>query len=344
MIRGCEGWGMSACSTEPVVSVMLPVFNSEAHLAQAIDSILNQSYVDFEVIAVDDGSTDWSPAILERYERTDRRMRVFRRPRSGISETLNFAGRQSRGGFLARMDSDDVSLPQRFAEQLDFLSDRPECVAVGTQVYQIDAGGARIAPLPVCVTHSEIEEQLLEGRGTAIVHPSVMIRRADFEAVGGYDSRFDGSEDLDLYLRLAERGVLANLANVLLLYRRHSASVTALSRLDEVQRRKRHIIREAHRRRGIPNAEVRLREFFHPTTEAELYLMWAYSAFQAGNYKTALKYGTRMFRNSWNDVAFWRHLGRSAVHWAARLVDSARPASNVPAGGLSVHDMPTSVE
>src|SRR3954468_5693657 len=118
----------------PTVSVLLAVYNARRYLRQAIDSILAQTFTDFEFIIIDDGSTDDTLAILREYEKRDGRIRLISRPNKGLTTTLNEGLALARGEFLARMDGDDVALPTRFEKQVTYLRDHPECVLVGSRV------------------------------------------------------------------------------------------------------------------------------------------------------------------------------------------------------------------
>src|SRR5258706_14041022 len=119
-------------SSSPAVSVVMPVYNGERYLASAIDSILAQTFTDFELIAVDDGSTDSSLPMLKRYAERDPRVRVISRPNTGIVGALSDAIAAARAPLIARMDADDLSLPLRFERQVAYLSGHPQCVLVGT--------------------------------------------------------------------------------------------------------------------------------------------------------------------------------------------------------------------
>src|ERR1051325_1151561 len=116
-------------SRPPTVSVLLPVYNAERYLESALQSVLGQTFSDFEVIAVDDGSKDNSKKILERFAANDPRIRVISRPNTGIVGALNDGLAVARGEFIARMDADDVALPGRFQAQLDYLRGHPDCIA-----------------------------------------------------------------------------------------------------------------------------------------------------------------------------------------------------------------------
>lgn len=204
--------------------MLLPVWNGEAFLEQAIESILGQTFTSFELIAIDDGSSDRSADIAEAFASGDARVRALRRPHEGLSAALNAGIAAARGEYVARMDADDVSVPGRLGKQVAYLDAHPECVAVGGWIEVIDEAGRHVGRKTYVTTHDEISAALLRGI-SPIAHPTIVARRDALRAVGGYDARCYPSEDLDLWFRLGERGELANLAETLLRHRRHKAAV-----------------------------------------------------------------------------------------------------------------------
>jgi glycosyltransferase involved in cell wall biosynthesis len=209
----------------PEVSVIVPVYNAARYLESALASVQAQTFSDFEIVVVDDGSTDNSKALLEKLAARDPRIRIVSRPNTGIVGALNDALAASRGEFIARMDADDLCLPQRFAKQVAFLRAHPVCVCVGSAFLYIDAAGSLIKECARPADHETIERELLSGNGGVIIHPSAMFRRAAIEQAGRYREKAQWIEDLDLYLRLARIGTLSNLPEVLFHYRFHEQSV-----------------------------------------------------------------------------------------------------------------------
>jgi glycosyltransferase involved in cell wall biosynthesis len=170
---------------------------------------------------------DQSVPILEKYAKDRGKIQLLRISHSGIVKALNAGLSLARGEFVARMDADDISLPERLSKQVEYMTSHPECVALGTNVASIDCMGnvTRIWSLPVA--HAEIDARYLNGRPDGIVHASSIFRRQVLQKVGGYREGFVAAEDADLFLRLAESGTLANLeGEVLYLYRMVSSSVT----------------------------------------------------------------------------------------------------------------------
>lgn len=234
----------------PLVSVVMPVYNAERFLVGAMNSVCGQTFPKFEIIAVDDGSTDRSGKLLEVYAERDPRLRVIRRANTGIVGALNDGLKVARGEFIARMDADDLCLPSRFEKQLAFLRAHPQCVGVGSAFLYFDAAGGLIKECVRPADHATIEKQLLAGNGGVIIHPAAMFRREAVERAGGYREMAQWVEDLDLYLRLARLGELNNLPDVLLHYRFHEQSVNFTRNRGRHQRML-DVLREAYAARGL---------------------------------------------------------------------------------------------
>jgi glycosyltransferase involved in cell wall biosynthesis len=218
----------------PTVSVVMPVYNGERYLAEAIDSILGQTFTDFELIVVDDGSNDGTRDILGAYERRDQRVRVHRHSSNqGISATRNQGCRMARGRFIAVMDADDVSLPERFEIQVPFLNANPDVAAVGSWVQRVDATGVRLplrgryyVPPPALIAWSMIFCNI-------VVHSTVMMRREAINLEAVYDDDYPVAEDYKLLLRLSHVERVAVLPKILVLYRTWPGNISRSSRLDE---------------------------------------------------------------------------------------------------------------
>ena len=220
-------------SSPPRVSVLLPVRDGEAYLGEAIESVLSQSLRDLELIAVDDGSSDGTPAILASFRERDPRVRILTTPGRGIVAALELARDEARGEFLARMDADDISLPERLRLQLDLMEAEPEVVCCGVGVRYFPRAEVRDGALRYedwinsSRTAAEIERDLLVE--CPIAHPTFFLRATAVEAAGGYRDR-GWAEDYDLLLRLWRRGgEFARVPEVLLLWREGSSR---LSRTD----------------------------------------------------------------------------------------------------------------
>ena len=289
----------------PTVSVCLPVYNAERYVRQAVDSVLAQTFADFELIVIDDGSTDGSRGILEELARGDSRIRLVSRPNTGYTRALNEALSLARGTFIARMDADDVSLPDRFQLQVDYLRGHPDCVLLGSRILMVDPYGVPQYEPDHRPGHDEIDQLLLKGVGWAVVHPAAMMVRADVTALGGYRPEMEPCEDMDLFLRLAERGRIANLPVVLLQYRQHVKSVnhTRAAEQDDATRR---IITDAYRRRGLtlpPDWNPPTRDLLPVTKEID---MWAWVALKAGHVAVARRHAMSLLRLAPFSVGTWR--------------------------------------
>ena len=202
----------------------MSVFNGERFLRDAIESILNQSFCDFEFIIIDDGSTESIGSILDWYQKSDPRIRVYHQENRGLIESLNRACGLARGKYIARMDADDIAVPDRLAWQIGFMDRHPEVAVVGGAVEFIDQGGKilRVGRRPL---HNDEIQRVILNQSGVMWHPSVLMRKAAFARVGGYRNVVD-AEDYDLWLRMAELFQLANLSEVLLKYRLHPGQVS----------------------------------------------------------------------------------------------------------------------
>jgi glycosyltransferase involved in cell wall biosynthesis len=208
----------------PKITVILPVFNSEKYVGAAIESILRQTYTDYEFLILDDGSIDSSLSVIESFH--DPRIRVIKKINSGLADTLNYGIKISNGELIARMDNDDISLPNRL--QVQMQSFRKGTAVLGGQIDILDSNcklhkGPRFPSKP-----KDILKRLSSGR-SAIIHPTVLINRELLLKVGCYDDR-SSAEDADLWLRMSKLGRLENIKNVVLHLRKHDKSMTVLMR------------------------------------------------------------------------------------------------------------------
>lgn len=212
----------------------MPVYNARAFLNEAIDSILNQTFSDFEFLIIDDGSTDDSMAIVESY--LDPRIRFLpNEANRGIVYSLNRGLEAASGKYIARMDADDVSLPDRLALQSHFLDEHPEVALVGSNTILINATGDELEREYYPTSMREIRRAIFIHNPFA--HGSVMIRGEAIRQVGRYDHRFLHNEDYDLWLRIARKHQLANLKEHLLKRRIHNSNITVAKELELVRYR-----------------------------------------------------------------------------------------------------------
>lgn len=216
----------------PLVSVLLPVHDGEAYLAAAIDSILRQTYRHFELIVIDDGSSDGSARIAQGYE--DARVRVVRNETNvGVVATLNEGLAIARGDLIARMDADDLADPRRLEAQVERMLADTSIVALGTSIAYIDAHG-QVSSVPPRQVQGPLLLRWRLLRGTCIYHPTLMMHRARAGQDTSYSPDFPHAEDYELLLRLSRHHEVDNLPQVLLHQRVHGESVS--SRHRDVQR------------------------------------------------------------------------------------------------------------
>jgi len=209
----------------PAISILMSVYNSEDYLSESIDSMLEQSFTDFEFIIVDDGSTDNSANIIQRYVNADSRIvPVMLGENRGLAGALNHGLAFAKGEYIARMDSDDISMPERLEKQINYLKDNPDIGVLGSRMQVINVDKNPLFTYDVPLAHSLIVWNLFFGRTFA--HPSVMIRRDLLESVNGYNTNLTVAQDVDLWARLIGLATFRNLPDKLMLYRTHDRATS----------------------------------------------------------------------------------------------------------------------
>ncbi len=204
----------------PLVSVIMTVYNGESHLAQAIDSVRQQSMLDFELLIIDDGSDDLTPQILSEAQKDEPRIQVISRPRLGVRPILlNLAIANARGKYIAILDADDMAEPYRLEKQVAFLEKHPDVGLLGTTCKFLNETTGRETVRRSPLTDSELRKSFL--RGNPIVHSSIMAPRQVINAIGGYNEAFRLSEDYELYIRIATLYQIAILPDILTIKRFH---------------------------------------------------------------------------------------------------------------------------
>jgi len=204
----------------PLISVVMPVHNALPFLGESIRSILEQTLSDFEFVILDDASTDGSVELLREWSRRDRRIHLHEsKKRLGLSGSSNAVVSKARASIVARMDADDIAHPDRLRRQWNIIEGRPDVAVIGTLCNGIDASGREVRPR---------DRWRLVRRSVYIPFPhgSAMFRREVFDQVGGYDEASAGGEDQDLFSRMATRGRVLTLPDVLYSYRYHSSNAT----------------------------------------------------------------------------------------------------------------------
>ena len=210
----------------PQISIIMPVYNAGEFLVESLDSILDQTFKDWELICVDDGSVDNSSQILQRYSLKDKRIRVYHlKDNVGVSRTANFALSKANGKFLARMDADDIMLPKRLEKQVNFLIKNPEVVIVGGQCLIINESGKVTGHKIFPTTHEDIYKMLFQQmpiqQPTFMVNLSLLPKKFHW-----YKADQNTAEEVDLLFRLCKYGLYANLPEFVLKYRIHTNNLS----------------------------------------------------------------------------------------------------------------------
>jgi glycosyltransferase involved in cell wall biosynthesis len=312
---------MDQASHRPALSVLLPVYNGGIHFRAALESICAQSFSDFECLVLDDGSTDGSGEFAEQIARNDPRLRVTRRPNKGLVATLNELAAMARADLLARMDADDVALPDRFERQVAFMNSHPEVVCLGGGQVWIDEVGRPITVIRPPADDGDIQERALRGHGS-ICHPTAMMRASALHAIGGYRPEYYPAEDLDLWLRLGEIGTLANLPEPVIRYRIHAGSISGEAAQGRQREAGRRACVAAWQRRGRQDVEFEAGQAWRATqdkpSQMKFALDYGWRAHDSGFASTAVAYATKAIRLlPWRSDG-WRLLATALLKPRAR--------------------------
>ena len=220
---------------KPRLSVLLSVYNGEKYLRESIDSILNQSFSDFEFLIIDDGSTDSSVEIVESYK--DKRIRLIKNENNlGLITSLNKGLSLAQGEFIARQDADDIAENSRFEKLIEMLDADPNLKLVGSNVVLIDPKGERIGSWVYPTSRSFARWGLLFNN--VVAHSSSMYVREDALRVGGYSLDYPYAEDYNLWSRLAQIGDIGNCSQALQRYRVHDEAVSTLKENEQISIRR----------------------------------------------------------------------------------------------------------
>jgi len=222
---------MSESTAEPRLTVLMPAYQSVDYIGSAVDSILAQTYLDFQLLILDDGSTDGTLEALDR-QRRDPRVHVVQLQHGGMAAALNHGLLLTGSEYIARMDSDDLSEPQRFAAQIQYLDRHPEAMVVGTASRIIDPAGRTIRTEATLTDDADLRRLLRIA--SPFTHGSVMFRRRAVVELGGYDAAYWPAEDYDLWCRIG-RG-FANLPAVLYSYREHPGGSSRIEQQEQAER------------------------------------------------------------------------------------------------------------
>lgn len=210
----------------PKISVLMTVYNAEQFLGEAIESVLNQTFKDFELVILDDRSVDSSWEIIQKYAKQDERITAIKNEKNlGGCQNLNKGLKLLKGVYMARHDNDDWSFPDRLEKQFDYLETHPEVGIVGGAIEIVDVDGKRIGKRSYNLSDAEIRKKIF--RYSPFAHPLVMIRKSILDRVGCfYDPSFAPADDYDLWFRIGKESKFANLPDTLLKYRMVPGSIT----------------------------------------------------------------------------------------------------------------------
>lgn len=224
---------------KPRVSIVMPVYNCEKYLAEALASLLVQTYEDIEIVVINDGSTDSSKSILLRFAKLDPRIRIINQKNSGIVNALNRGIKESSGEYIARMDGDDTSFPNRIKEQVEILDANPESVLVAGNYEVMDEHSQtmyreRIAP------DNEFIQRAFYLRNV-VAHGSVMFRKSATKLVGDYSDKYGPTEDMELWMRMLDSGQFTATGTSIYRWRVNSQGITSQNNAESIKQAKLHI-------------------------------------------------------------------------------------------------------
>lgn len=218
---------------EPLISVVMPAYNAQKYISSAIESILNQTFKDFELIIVNDCSIDNTLKIIKSFRRKDQRIKIINNGmRLNIAATLNKGISQAKSNIIARMDADDISLPERLELQYKLINSSKNISVIGANIIIIDANGNEIAIRAYPNSSEKLKKCLF--RYSSFAHPVVCFRKDIFDSVGGYDPKYSPTEDLDLWFRMGSKHKFGSVNKPLLKYRlyKNSSSNQSLRSLE----------------------------------------------------------------------------------------------------------------
>lgn len=290
----------------PEISVIMPVYNGAQYLSKAVQSILSQSFSNFEFIIINDGSTDNSLALLRDFAQQDSRIQLISRENRGLVKTLNEGIALAKAPLIARMDADDIALSDRFLLQTKFMAAHPDVLCVGGRVRVIDGKGRFLINTAPKLGHEAVEKSALQGI-SPITHPSAMIRKAALEKVGGYHEADYPAEDLALWLNLSAIGKIDNIPDVILEYRIHDNSIST-GQHDKQMQKTHEICAAASLARGVP-FDFQATEG-RPTQSRQskfsTHLRHGWWAFSSKEWNTAFIYALKALRWSpFNKAGWW---------------------------------------
>jgi len=245
---------MQNTSSPLPISVILTAYNAEQYLVEAVESVLQQTHTNFELLLVNDGSVDDTASIIDAFGKQDNRVRVIHHPNWGMGASLNHAIEQSSFDWIARMDADDVMLSNRLERQVHFINENPDVDVAATLVHMIDAeSNIKWSTTSELTERDVFRRYVRENRIVHIYHPTVLMRKSIVQAVGGYRQQFWSADDMDLWNRVAEAGGLILVQpEHLLKYRVHSGSASIADARGQMEKRDWVMRCTVCRRQGLP--------------------------------------------------------------------------------------------
>ena len=318
---------------KPLVSVVMVVCNVDRFLAECIESILGQTFSDFEFIIVDYGSTDASKGIVALYAQADQRVRMHEIPHCGLGQARNAACSLARGRYIAIMDADDVALPERLQLEVDFMEKHPRVGLLGAAVQWINAAGRDLYIGRVPTDDKQLRRSLT-------IHcpfwqPTVLLLKKAFDRAGGYRNAFAPAEDYDLWLRVTEHFQCSNLEDIVLKYRIHSQQVSLRKRKQQtlgiLAAQRSAALRQEGKRDVFGSVDAITPELLtklgvpESTQERAFVLdsrLWIRHMGLAGEDSVALDSAIELLHTNWTHVEEWQiadlHLAVAGFRWKRR--------------------------
>ncbi len=271
---------------EPAISILMSTYNDKKYINAAVDSILNQTFANFEFIIINDGSTDGTLEILEDYVKKDCRIRLISRENKGLVSSLNEGIDLARASLIARIDADDIAIDNRLDEQIKYLEKHTDVVCVGSYFEIIDNNTYSLMLTKTPISNADIQKELMKGH-SVICHPSVIMRKDAVLKAGKYRQEFHPAEDLDLWLRLGEIGKLSNIPKKLMKYRVLNSSICGTSgNVQFLAAKKAHT--EACKRRCVKTEFEPTSHFRSSKTDESKYIFILKYGWWAFNYKNKI--------------------------------------------------------
>ncbi len=294
----------------PKVTVLMSVYNGEKYLREAIDSILSQTFKDFEFLILNDGSTDKTAEILKSYQ--DPRIKIINNEKNiGLTKSLNKGLKIAKGNYIARQDADDISLPTRFEEELKFLKKNSNVALVGTDYFLINEKDKIINTINCLTENRKLKEKLLEGNQFA--HGSIIFKKECIEKIGMYREEFKFAQDFDFTLRITEEFDVANIPKSLYKWRINIDSVSvkkktlqdkyALLAIELAKERKKfgqdklQTLKKEEINSFLDDYLITKSGFQSKRNISQNYCFWSKIFFKGKDYKNAFKLLTKSFAN-----------------------------------------------